>query len=89
LLAEIAFEAEKYLEAGKAFEKLIALRPRSDMISLGLFHSLWEQERFREALEEIKRFVKIVDKTRHKEQINEYMEILKEIEEKNRKHITS
>jgi len=82
LLAAIAFEAEMYLEAGKAFEKLITLRPKSNMISLGLFHSLWGQERFGEALEEIKRFLETVGKSRHKRQINEYMEILREIKEK-------
>jgi hypothetical protein len=81
-LAAITFEAEMYFEAGEAFKKLIPLKPTHDMASAGLFHSLWEQKRFDEAFEEMKRFVKTADKSRHKKQIKEYMEIVREINER-------
>jgi tetratricopeptide (TPR) repeat protein len=57
------------------FRKAVRLSPRSQRASLGLFHSLWDLEREREALRELNRFQSIAH-------CNDYDEILAEIREK-------
>jgi predicted Zn-dependent protease len=43
------------------FKKAVSLAPRSEKISLGLFHCLWAAAKQEEALEEMKRFLSLVD----------------------------
>ncbi len=57
------------------FRKAIRLLPRSTRASVGLFHSLWDLEREREALRELNRFQSIAH-------CDDYDEILAEIREK-------
>jgi tetratricopeptide (TPR) repeat protein len=57
------------------FKKTIKLAPKSEMASLGLFHSLWKVRKQTEALEEMKRFQTISHS-------KDYDEILAEIKEK-------
>src|SRR4051812_14181730 len=56
ILATIFFELEKWREAADWFATAVALNPGSERASLGLFHSLWELERRKEALLEMARF---------------------------------
>jgi hypothetical protein len=53
------------------------LAPRSERASLGLFHALWDSERFDEALEEIKRFQLLTNWS-----CQDYLDIMAEIKEK-------
>lgn len=62
-------------KAVDCFEKTIQLSPKSEMASLGLFHSLWKLDRQIEALEEMKRFQQVAHS-------KDYDEILAEIQEK-------
>jgi Flp pilus assembly protein TadD len=48
-------------EAERYFRNAVALSPKSEKISLGLFHCLWGQEKRDEALEEMRRFMKLAD----------------------------
>ncbi len=43
------------------FQKAVKLAPKSELYSLGLFHSLWRQEKREEAFDEMKRFMSISD----------------------------
>jgi tetratricopeptide (TPR) repeat protein len=63
------------------FRKAVRLCPRSPRASLGLFHSLWDLEREREALRELNRFQSIAH-------CDDYDEILAEIREKAPKLLT-
>jgi tetratricopeptide (TPR) repeat protein len=70
--------ALRYGEAGLLdqaeveYRKSVALYPRNEHCSLGLFHFLWEQDKQVEALDEMKRYLSIAKST-------EYDEILKGI----------
>ena len=68
-------EFKKPRKAVPCFEAAIGLAPRSEMCSLGLFHSLWNLDRVVEALEELKRFQMISHS-------KDYDEILAELKEK-------
>ena len=56
-------------EAEHYFKSAIALSPKGEKISLGLFHCLWSQGKREEALEEIGRFTALAES-------NEYRAIL-------------
>jgi predicted Zn-dependent protease len=56
-------------------QKALQLSPRSETISLRLFHSLWECERYEEALAEMRRFQSIAH-------CRDYDEILAELKKK-------
>lgn len=50
------------LEAARTLlERVVSMSPRSELASLGLFHSLWELGRHEEALSEMKRFLAFAD----------------------------
>ncbi len=59
------------------FQKAVALSPRTEKASLGLFHALWSLDRVDEALEEIKRFQLLTNWSSQ-----DYWEIVDEIREK-------
>ncbi len=44
-------------EATWCFSRAVELKPELELVSLGLFHSLWEQDEQIAAMEEIKRFI--------------------------------
>ena len=48
-------------EAERLFTQAISLSPKSEKISLGLFHCLWGRGKQNEALEEMKRFLSLAD----------------------------
>jgi Flp pilus assembly protein TadD len=82
LLGRIAFNNERFQLAQDAFRKLTEIKPKNDLASSGLFHSLWVQEKEVEALEEMKRFIFEANNENNKEQIEEYLQILSEINSK-------
>jgi Flp pilus assembly protein TadD len=48
-------------EAERLFKQAVSLSPRSEKVSLGLFHCLWGRGKQDEALEEMKRFLSLAD----------------------------
>ena len=58
-LGSIYFSLKDWANALPVYEKAVLLSPKSELASLGLFHSLWHHERFEDALEESKRFIRI------------------------------
>ncbi len=75
VLANALDEFGKSDVAEKEFKKSVELDPTSEIISLGLFHCLWGQDKQIEAFDEMKRFMSISD-------CEDYRSILKEIKEK-------
>jgi tetratricopeptide (TPR) repeat protein len=59
------------------FRRAVELTPKSERASKGVFHSLWNLDRFDEALEEIKRYQLLTDG-----KSQEYSEIVAEINAK-------
>lgn len=74
------FVMEKYTEAEMVFEKLVLLSPGSGQFSIALFNTLWKLERFEEALEEIKRFMRHADVHDERATFDQYAEITRAIE---------
>jgi predicted Zn-dependent protease len=54
-------------KAVQAFRKAVALSPRSELASLGLFHSLWRTGRTDAAFDEMGRFVKSNDSPHYRQ----------------------
>jgi len=70
------FSSGKYAEAEMAFDRLILIEPGNGRFSIALFNVLWKMNRSEEALEEIKRFMKIADRDIEQETINQYTAII-------------
>jgi len=72
--------ANAYQEFGKSdvaeqeFKKSVELDPTSEIISLGLFHCLWGQDKPVEALDEMKIFLSISDSEDYRSILNEINE---------------
>jgi predicted Zn-dependent protease len=47
------------VEAEHYFKTAVSLAPRSEMFSLSLFHCLWDQGKREQALEEMRRFIRL------------------------------
>jgi predicted Zn-dependent protease len=52
-------QAKQPLAAERCFRKAVALSPKSEHASLGLFYTLWELKRMHDALREMGRFLTI------------------------------
>ena len=65
--------------AEKTFYEAVELDPLHELISLGLFHCLWDQGNFYDAFEEMKRYQVLTDF-----QCEDYKEIMAEIKIKNK-----
>jgi tetratricopeptide (TPR) repeat protein len=75
MLGHILFSAlNKAEEAIPCFQSAVRLAPRSELASLGLFHSLWKTGREDEAFEEMKRYQLLNDWS-----CKDYLEIVAEI----------
>jgi tetratricopeptide (TPR) repeat protein len=74
------FCEELYPDAEEYFQRLVLLAPGSGKVSVALFNSIWKQGRHEEALEEIKRFTKVADKSKEQATLNEYMKIVRQLE---------
>jgi predicted Zn-dependent protease len=73
------FVDDKLREAEMAFERLILLEPGLGIYSIGLFNTLWKLGRQEEALEEIKRFLEVADKSLEQETVQQYMAITQKL----------
>ncbi len=72
--AEMGFVLRKTGDLDRAehhFRKAIALRPRNELASLGLFHTLAALGRWNDGLAEIVRFVKLRDSAEYRELLND------------------
>jgi predicted Zn-dependent protease len=65
-LGRAFFEIGDMEKAGNAFRRAVDLNPKSELASLGLFHSLWGQEAASEAFAEMRRFLSMTDSTEYK-----------------------
>jgi predicted Zn-dependent protease len=65
-LGGVYFEQERFADAEKAFRKTVALSPKSELASLGLFHSLWSLGRRHESFAEMRRLLTNVDSEEYK-----------------------
>ena len=74
VLGNIYWDQKSYLEAVDIFRKGTVIAPQNEVLSLGLFHSLWESDRKEEALAEIHRFLELCH-------CDDYVEILRELTE--------
>jgi len=55
------FELGEYDQSTECFRKATRISPKSELASLGLFHSLWNQDALSDAFDEMKRFLSIAD----------------------------
>ncbi len=81
MLGGAYFYEKKYAEAEMVYERLILAEPGSGMLSIALFNSLWNQGRYEEAAEEIRRFISVADKVQERDTLEKYVEISKTIAE--------
>ncbi|VAX12382.1 hypothetical protein MNBD_GAMMA24-1248 [hydrothermal vent metagenome] len=79
MLGGAYFYDKKYAEAEMVYQRLIMVKPGSGMLSIALFNSLWNQGRYEEAADEIRRFIQIADKVHERETLEKYAEISKTI----------
>ncbi len=75
LLADTHWEIGNFESAVDFFRSATAIRPRTEFVSLGLFHCLRDMGKQEEALDEAKRFMAIKDS-------KEYKGIIRAINEK-------
>jgi tetratricopeptide (TPR) repeat protein len=59
MLGGIYHSMQDWPKALVYYQRGVVLSPKSELASIGLFHSLWHHERFSEALEESRRLIKI------------------------------
>jgi predicted Zn-dependent protease len=60
-LGSVYFEQDEPATAAKWFRRAIRLSPKSELASLGLFHSLWNSNAAMEAVAEMRRFLRTAD----------------------------
>ncbi len=77
-LGGLLWELDQLSSAKKAFKEAVEKAPRWTAASLGLFHTLWQQNLRVDALEEAKRFTKLTGSV-------EYRDIVQEINERSRR----
>src|SRR6266542_3075194 len=75
VLGDVCWEMRLLDEAATVFKRAIALAPKLEAVSLGLFHCLWDSGKREEALDEAKRFMSLADS-------DDYRKIIKEINDK-------
>lgn len=74
ILGGLYFTDKKYTEAKIVFEKLISIEQSNGNFSIALFNALWKLGQVDEAMEEIRRFILVADKTQEKAVIQQYAE---------------
>lgn len=79
LKASIHFQLDEYAHARIAFEKVLKRKPKNELASIGLFHSLWGVGNTDKAFDEMKRFFKELGTNHQSETANDYRSIVKEI----------
>ena len=79
MLGGVYFYEKKYTEAEMVYERLILAEPGSGLLSTALFNSLWQQGRYDEAAEEIRRFISVADKVQERATLENYAEVIKKL----------
>ncbi len=79
ILGGVYFTEKKYTEAEMVYERLILAEPGSGLLSTALFNTLWQQGRYEEAAEEIRRFISVADKDQERATLEKYAEVLKSL----------
>ena len=74
MLGKILWDNGDMEKAIVSFEKATKVNPLSEKASLGLFHLLWEEDRKKEAIEEMQRYMKIATSEDYNEICNELVE---------------
>ena len=69
--ASIYFHLEDWKKALPLYQRTALLSPKSELTSLGLFHSLWNVGKQDEAFAEIRRFLSISDSEEYRQLIKE------------------
>jgi tetratricopeptide (TPR) repeat protein len=69
--ASVYFHLEDWHKALPLYERAASLSPKSELSSLGLFHSLWNLGKQEEAFAEIRRFLSISDSKEYRQLIKE------------------
>jgi predicted Zn-dependent protease len=59
IMGHVCWEHERLDEASLLFKRVTILAPKSELASLGLFHTLFELGKTDDAFEEMKRFISI------------------------------
>jgi predicted Zn-dependent protease len=65
-LAGVYYMQERFEDAEKTFRRTVTLSPKSELASLGLFHSLWQLGRRHESFAEMRRLLTDVDSEEYK-----------------------
>jgi tetratricopeptide (TPR) repeat protein len=76
LIATAYYFAKEYLNSAAYYKKATELNPRSELASLGLFHSLWELKNYRHAYQEMERFLSSNEANNYKVTLKELYEQL-------------
>lgn len=84
-LGNIYWKSKDFPNASKCFRKAVKLSPQSELASLGLFHTLWDMGRERDAFEEAKRFLSIRDSEEYFKLVEELRESFESIDENGNK----
>lgn len=80
MLGGAYFIDSNYKEAKVVFERLVSLEPATGQYSIALFNTLIRLHEADEALEEIRRFMSVADKSAEKDVISQYLSILDAME---------
>ena len=76
LIATAYYFAKEYAISAAYYKKTTGLNPRSELASLGLFHSLWELKNYRRAYQEMERFLSSNEANNYKVTLKELYEQL-------------
>jgi len=74
----IYFHLKDWQRALPLYQRTVSLSPESELASLGLFHSLWNVGKRKEALAEMKRFLSLKESEEYRQLIKEIGEEAKE-----------
>ena len=76
MLGAIYHRLEDYARASDYFQQTVSLSPKSELASLGLFHSLWRVGRYDEAVTEMERFLSISESEEYSLLVKDMLEDL-------------
>ena len=74
VIGDILWDEGRLPQAATAFRVATNLFPKSDVASLGLFHTLWRQSKTDAAFQEMKRFQKISFSQDYKDIVDEVLQ---------------
>ena len=72
-LAGIYFDQSKFSDAEMLFRNSTLLSRKSEMASLGLFHSLWNLSRYSEAFAEMRRYLTVSESKEYSKLLRDFV----------------